>query len=300
MAASTSPSERAERAAGVSVDEARTRRSVRAHEQRTDETSASERAVPTTGPGHLVALRGPTAAVAGVSEQVSQLEDAVRIAKSKGTAEQRAKLEAQLAELLAEKEAQAEAKRRARAELKRWLVEDAGRPLELYLSLRQPESATGLRRPGRLLVGFFDNPRLEAAVLQDLRSSPDEAVRSLALDVVSARASQPRLTAVTRVAAQDEVAGVRERAVGVLHGYQGDRRMIRQRRQIQQTLLDAAGDEDAQVRIRALVALSGAPQPSKDMAVVFQDLQANDPDLKVRTVAKQALRRWSAPSGRSE
>ena len=282
------------------MDPAPTRGSGRAPEQGANEASASERATPNTGPGHLVALRGHLAAVRGVSEQVRQLEEAVRLAKAKGTEEQRGKLEAQLAELLAEEKARAEARRRSKAELKRWLVEDAGRPLELYLLLHQPESAAGLGRPGRLLVGFFDNRRLEAAVLRDLRSSPDEEVRGLALDVVSARASQARLTEVTRLAARDQNAGVRVRAVGVLHGYQGDRRMLAKRKQIEATLLDAAGDEDVQVRIRALAALSGAPHPSKDMAVVFQNLLANDPDLQVRTVAKQALRRWSAPSRRSE
>jgi len=282
------------------VDTPRTRGSGRAPEPGANEASGSEHATPNTGPGHLVALRGHIAAMRGVSEQVTQLEEAVRLAKDKGTAEQRGKLDAQLSELVAEEEARAEARRQAKAELKRWLVDDARRPLELYLLLHQPENAAGLGRPGRLLVGYFDNPRLEAAVLRDLRSSPDEDVRRLALDVVSARASQARLTEVTRLAAEDQSSGVRERAVGVLHGYQGDRRMIRKRKQIEATLLGAAGDEDAQVRIRALVALSGATHPSKDMAVVFQNLLANDPDLQVRTVAKQALRRWNAPSRRSE
>jgi len=299
-AASASQPERSERPAAVSAGTASARGSVRAPAQSGDGTSASGHTAPDTGPGHLVALRGHTAAASGVSGQVRQFKEALRLAEAKGTEDQRGKLEEQLAELLAEEEARAEAKRRARAELNRWLVEDAGRPLELYLLLRQPEGVMGLGRPGRLLAGFFDNPRLEAAVLRDLRSSPDEKVRRLALDVVSARASRARLTEVTRLAGQDASAAVRVRAVGVLHGYQGDRRMLTRRKQIQGTLLDAAVDAEAQVRIRALVALAGAPQPTQDMAVVFQDLQANDPDLQVRTVAKQALHRWSTPSRRSE
>jgi hypothetical protein len=299
-AAGSSSSARTERTAGVSFDAATGLRAANTSAPRTNDSSDSESAVPTTGPGHLVALRGGIAALRGAAEQVEGLEEAARLAEAKGTEEQRRKLAAQLAELRQEEAALAEARRRARAELRRWLVEDAGHPLELYLLLRQSEYATGLGRAGRLLAGHFDNARLEAAVLKDLRSSPDEAVRLLALDVVSARASQPRLAEATRLSAADRSAAVRERAVGVLHGYQGDRRMIAQRRQINATLLAAAGDEDPQVRVRALVALAGAPQPNKDMAVVFQNLQANDPDRSVRTVAKQALRRWSAPSGRSE
>ena len=299
FATSASQPERAARLAGVSADAAPTRTSVGTQENRAHGASASERAVPQTGPEHLVVLRGHLAATRGISEQVRQLEEAVRLAEAKDAEGGRPELEGQLSELLSEAEAQDEAMRRARVELKRWLADDVGRPVELYLWVRQPEGAEGLGRPGRLLAGYFDNRRLESAVLSDLRSSSDEEVRRLALDVVSARASRARLAEATRLAAKDASAGVRVRAVGVLHGYQGDPRMLAKRSQIEGTLLDAAGDEDAQVRIRALVALAGAPHPTKDMAVVFQNLLANDPDLEVRTVAKQALRRWSAPSRRS-
>jgi hypothetical protein len=295
LAGSASRHQRAERSLGVSVATAPARRF--AAERRSSAASDSERAAPDSAPARLSALQEQVDAAQDLAGRVCLLEDAVRRAARKGTEEERRKLEGQLSELRAEEKAQAEARRRARTELQRWLVEDPGRPLELYRLLRARGSTEGLGRAGRLLAGYFDNSRLEAAVLDDLRSSPDEAVRGLALDVVSARPSPARLAAVTRLAGSDASAHVRVRAVGVLHGYQGDRRMLAKRGEIERTLLDAAGDEDAQVRIRALVALAGAPQPTKDMAVVFQKLQAEDPDLQVRTVAKQALRRWSTGRG---
>ncbi|MHC4548576.1 MAG: hypothetical protein ACYTEZ_07345 [Planctomycetota bacterium] len=260
---------------------------------RTDVASTPEPA-PTTTPEFLARLRERLAARQALRPAQREVERELReLKQERGDPSPRDELARRQAELEAQAETLDTATRRARSDLHSWLVADAGRPLEMYRLLRQPDQAEGLGRPGRLLAGFFDNRRLEKEILRDLRVSPDEHVRGLALDVVAARPSDARVTAVTSLAQEKKSERVRVKALGVLAGFKDDPLALPRRRQIRAVLVAAAQDEtSAPARIRGLTALS-REQPNDQLLELFRKTVNNDPDPHVRAVANQALRRWS-------
>ena len=237
---------------------------------------------------HLVRLRESLAVQDAARRELAQAERELR---EKEDSEQ---LTQRVQELEAQAEALVKAARAARKAIRKWLVADSRRPLEMYERLKDADAREGLgRRPGWMLASFYDNRDLEGQVLHDLYEAPDEHVRGLALHVVAARPSPARVSAVTHAAQEDKSEAVRVQALSVLTGYKDDPLAIERRRQIHAVFVKAAQDKDsAQTRIQGLAALS--TDPRSDGLVALFESAAKDPDHKVRAVANQALRRWGA------